>query len=270
MLKRIRKILKGLRDPATKREMRFAMLWRLGKRIMPEYRFEWPQLAWWHDEAFNRYLKQFRELDGLNTPRRWMLYQLTRLAGAVHGDTAECGVFEGAGSYLICRSLGEHPGISRTHFIFDSFEGLSAPTMAEGSYWTAGNLTCDLDAVKLNLASVKNISWHKGWIPGRFSDAADRKFCFVHIDVDLYEPTRDSIQFFYPRMNEGGIILCDDYGFTSCPGATRAIEEFLKDKPEKMLALASGGGFLIKGRKTADLAELSQGGGPAKANGQPL
>jgi O-methyltransferase len=67
----------------------------------------------------------------------------------------------------------------------------------------------------------------------------------VHIDVDIYEPTRDSMAFFYPRLNDGGIIICDDYGFKSYPGATKAVDEFLRDKPEKMVALNDGGGFMI-------------------------
>ena len=72
------------------------------------------------------------------------------------------------------------------------------------------------------------------------------RFSFVHIDVDLYDPTKDSISFFYDRLNADGIIVCDDYGFTTCPGATRACNEFLENKPEKMIALSGGGGFLIK------------------------
>jgi hypothetical protein len=52
-------------------------------------------------------------------------------------------------------------------------------------------------------------------------------------------------------VEPGGIIVCDDYWFTTCPGATKAVDEFLADKPEKMLPLAQGGGFLIKGQATA-------------------
>jgi O-methyltransferase len=40
----------------------------------------------------------------------------------------------------------------------------------------------------------------KGWIPDVFSAAEAETFCFVHIDVDLYEPTLESMRFFYPRM----------------------------------------------------------------------
>lgn len=249
MLKRVGQILRS-------RHLRLAILRRIGRRVVPGYRFQWPQICWWHNEQFNKYLKQFNELEGMNTGRRWTLYQLTRLAAAVHGDTAECGVFEGASSYLICRSFGGNADLARTHFIFDSFEGISAPSVADGSYWEKGNLACGLDTVKVNLHLFNNISWHKGWIPARFKDVEDRTFSFVHIDVDLYEPTRDSVRFFYPRMNQGGIIVCDDYGFTVCPGATQAMDEFLADKPEKMIALPCGGGFLIKGCQTAEATEL--------------
>ena len=96
----------------------------------------------------------------------------------------------------------------------------------------------------------------KGWIPCRFGEIADRRFAFVHIDVDLYEPTRDALEFFYPRLNEGAVLVVDDYGFTSCPGATRAAEEVTGPLAEKMIALPDGGGFLIKGRATVPAAQL--------------
>lgn len=232
---------------------RFEIMMRIGKRILPQYRFKWPQMAWWQNRQFNDYLKRFHEIDGMNTDRRWMLHQLLRLVKSIPGDTAECGVYKGASSYLICRFIRENKEHSRTHFMFDSFEGISTPTRFDGSYWAKGDLSCGMDSLEENLGEFENISIHKGWIPERFVDIEDKKFAFTHIDVDLYEPTRDSIDFFYPRMNQGGIILCDDYGFTSCPGATRAIDEFLAEKPEKMISLSCGGGFLIKGIQTAPL-----------------
>lgn len=215
---------------------------------MPDYRLPWPDLSWWNDEGFNAYLKRFGERDGMNADRRWMLYQLTGLVQSVPGDTAECGVFQGMGSYLICCSLPD-----RTHFIFDSFEGLSQPLPVDGDYWSENTLACDLETVKKNLRECRNVSFHQGWIPDRFVDVESRRFCFVHIDVDLYQPTADSVQFFYPRMNDGGIIVCDDYGFSTCPGATLAVDEFLSDKPEKMIALSCGSAFLIKGLAIQEL-----------------
>ena len=227
-----------------------ALCW-IGKILVPKYRFKWPQMEWWDEPGFNEYLARFDEMGGMNTDRRWMLYQLMRLVRAVSGDSAECGVFNGAGSYIICKVTQEEGLRHRTHHLFDSFEGLSKPSEFDGNHWREGNLSCPMKTVTENLWEFSNIRIHKGWIPQCFSEVEHHSFCFVHIDVDLYQPTLDSIEFFYPRMNEGGLILCDDYGFTTCPGATKAIDEFLKDKKEKMVSLSGGGGFLIKGTETS-------------------
>jgi O-methyltransferase len=248
--------MKALTQTFKDETMRLAIVRRIAKWLLPGYRLQWPQIAWWRDTEFNEYLRRFHELDGMNSDRRWTLYQLTRLVSTVPGDTAECGVFQGASSFIICRSLCGNTDCMRTHYAFDSFEGLSAPSIADGNYWTKGNLACGLETVKANLQPLRTISWHQGWIPDRFQDVGKNVFSFVHIDVDLYEPTRDSIRFFYPRMNPGGIIICDDYGFTLCPGATLAVDEFLADKPEKMISLPCGGGFFIKGCQTAIRAAL--------------
>jgi hypothetical protein len=74
------------------------------------------------------------------------------------------------------------------------------------------------------LGPVPFVEVYKGWIPERFAVVAGRSFCFAHIDVDLYRPTLDSMAFFYPRMAPGGIILLDDYGFSTCPGVTEAVD----------------------------------------------
>jgi O-methyltransferase len=228
---------------------RFALLTALGGRILPRYRFKWPQMAWWDDADFNRYLERFAELPGFNTDRKWALSQLLRLIADVPGDTAECGVFLGASSWLICsaNAKGARP---RVHHAFDSFEGLSRPKGEDGAFWKGGDLSVPEETSRKNLAEFSDCRFYKGWIPERFPEVADRAFAFVHVDVDLYEPTRASVAFFYPRLAAGGILVCDDYGFTTCPGATRAIDEFLADKPEKMLALPDGGGMLVKGTPT--------------------
>ena len=90
------------------------------------------------------------------------------------------------------------------------------------------------------------IKYFKGWIPERFSEVESKTFSFVHIDVDMYEPIRDSILFFYPRMKKGGIIVFDDYGFLGFPGAKPAVDEFFKDKNDLLVSLPSGQAFVVK------------------------
>jgi O-methyltransferase len=210
----------------------------------PEYRFSEHQLDWYRDKSFNAYLDRFDEWDKLNAARRWMVRELLRATASVPGDTAECGVFEGAGSWLICAS---NAGTAKVHHIFDSFEGLSEPGAGDGTHWSRGDLTAGEDIVRRNLAQFDAIRLYKGWIPTRFSEVADKTFSFVHVDVDLEIPTADCIAFFYPRMSPGGVLLCDDYGFASCPGATRVFDELMADKPERVLSMPAGGGFIVKG-----------------------
>jgi O-methyltransferase len=227
-------------------DYRFVVLAKLGAILYPDYRFKWPQMDWVNDADFNAYLDRFGELNSWNSERRWLVWQLMRLTTDVPGSTAECGSLEGAGSYLICKANAE----KRHHHIFDSFEGLSQPGKSDGTYWQSGALASGEEVVARNLAEFSAYTLHRGWIPARFDEVSDQKFSFVHIDVDLYQPTLDSLAFFYPRMNKGGVIICDDYGFSICPGATRAVDEFLAGKPEQMIPMPSGGGFLIRGTST--------------------
>lgn len=237
---------------------RIRLLRLAGRLFVPSYRFKWPQLGWWKNEEFTRYLERFDELHLLNTDRKWMVYQLLRLVADIPGDTAECGVFRGATSYLICSANRQSRVGTKTHHLFDSFEGLSEPGPSDGSHWAKGDLQCDMEHVRSVLSDFDQLEFHPGWIPDRFGDVKDRKFSFVHIDVDLADPTRESLAFFYPRMQEGGIIVCDDYGITTCVAATQEVDRFLADKREKMLMLPDGGGFLIVNTPTAQSAPFDR------------
>lgn len=225
---------------------RFMYFAACGDILLPKYRLKWPQMAWWDDVEFTKYLELFDESHGFNSDRRWNMAELMKLCRRVDGDTAECGSYKGAGSYLICK-INSESGEDRLHHIFDSFEGVSEPSACDGGFWSKGLMAVSEEDLKGNLREFDGrYKTYKGWIPERFPDVEDIRFSFVHLDVDLYAPTRDSIAFFYSRLNQGAVLLCDDYGFTTCPGATQAVDEFLADKPEPMMALASGGGFFIK------------------------
>lgn len=226
-------------------EFRFYLASRIFRSLVPNYYLTWPELEWFHQEDIKEVLERFEELKGFNAHRRFALQQLLRLTKNVLGDTAECGVYKGLSSYIILKQ-NQYSSYQRVHHIFDSFEGLSQPAQVDGTHWKKGDLACSLDIVKQNLQEFSSVVYHKGWIPEKFHEVKENTFAFVHIDVDLYEPTYCSISFFYERLNPGGILVCDDYGFLTCPGATKAIDDYLKDKQEKMVYLPGGGGFFIK------------------------
>ena len=58
------------------------------------------------------------------------------------------------------------------------------------------------------------------------------------LDADLYKPTRAGLEFFYPRMSKGGYIFLHDYTSSESNYAvSRAADEFLADKPEKIIEI---------------------------------
>ena len=69
----------------------------------------------------------------------------------------------------------------------------------------------------------------------------------MHIDVSLYEPTLKSLEFFFPRLVDGGIIICDDYNSQQLNGVKKAWDEFfLKNKVNFLFAPSMGGSFIVK------------------------
>ena len=231
-------------SPRIKRGL-YRYIQKIGIFLLGDFRLTGNSLDWMSDDLFNKYLYRFNEFGRFNSFRRWNLLQLLKFAEDIDGDTAECGVFTGASSWLIC-NISSKSSHYKNHHLFDSFQGLSNPTKFDGEHWRKGALNASVDIVKANLAEFSNVTFHPGWIPDRFNDVDKLKFSFVHIDLDLYKPTLDSISFFYDRLSSGGILLCDDYGFSTCTGATKAMNEFLADKKEKIIAFASGGAFIIK------------------------
>lgn len=238
------------RDPEARDESRYRLAGLVARRL-GGYRLYPKARSWYRDRAFGEMIDACPASPGTIKDKQYALYQLARAAQAVPGDTVECGVWRGAGSYLILKATEQTP--ERQHHVFDSFEGLSAPVEADAPgdprahAWSAGELAEPLDLVRRNLAGFESrVRFYPGWIPDRFDEVRDIRVAFCHIDVDLYEPTLQSLQFFYDRVVPGGLLVCDDYGYVDCPGATRAFDEFMADKPESIVHLPSGHGVVFK------------------------
>lgn len=202
--------------------------------------------SFFSDRAFAADFERFADGIYRNYDRHYVLNQFARLAMQLPGDFAECGVYRGGSGFLLARALAAAPAERRLH-LFDSFAGLSTPGAADGNYWHRGDMAVTLDEVRKQLADVlPRIEFHPGWIPDRFPDVADRHFALVHLDVDLQQPTADALSFFYERLVDRGILICDDYGFDTCPGARAAMDNFFAGKPEPVLHLPTGQGVVIR------------------------
>lgn len=240
----VRLVLEVCRGRQTTSFLRYTLAEYVSAEIFPGLRFSEYGSIYLEDREFIRlYESLVAPGNNHSFDRKYVLDQLCKLALAVPGDTAECGSFRGATSHIICRKIS---GSGRKHHVFDSFEGLSAPGKDDGVWWVPGSLSASEDTVRHCLRDFDFVEYYKGWIPERFSAVRDRVFSLVHVDVDLYQPTLDSVAFFYDRMSPGGLMLFDDYGFSTCPGAKKAVDEFFARKNEPVILLPTGQAFAVK------------------------
>jgi hypothetical protein len=168
---------------------------------------------------------------------------LLERARNVEGDFAECGVFRGATLVVMGLWLAQQ-GIDKTIHGFDSFQGFS-PTIAKDIEMGGAPLNCKrpggfnetsygLVCSKANALRLRNIKLYPGFFDRTLSQVKAGTFSFVHLDCDAYDPYVECLEFFYPRLSSGGIILLDEYDDPAWPGCNKATDEFLVDKPEKL------------------------------------
>ena len=227
-------------------DTRYRLAERVFERLAPGQHLSEDRRWFFADADYAAFYERFGEGNYRAYDRRYAVAQFAALASRLPGDFAECGVYRGATAYLLARALAEAAPERRLH-LFNSFAGLSAPDGIDGAHWRKGDMAVGLADVRMALGEhLPRIEFHPGWIPERFADVADRRFALVHLDVDLYQPTADSLAFFYGRLVDRGVLVCDDYGFETCPGARRALDEFFADKPEPVLNLPTGQGVVIR------------------------
>jgi predicted O-methyltransferase YrrM len=180
-----------------------------------------------------------RERKMLLTPvEAYQLYAAASAVRKIPGDAAEVGVFRGASAKLIGLALPDKP----LH-LFDTFDGLPRPEAADGDL-RLGEFRCGLDEVRHYFGSEPNLHFHVGIFPGSAAPAQDRTFAFVHLDMDLFEGTFAALDWFYPKMLPGGIIITHDY--VVLPGPTKAFNEFFSGKPEPIIELTGSQCMAVK------------------------
>ncbi len=149
---------------------------------------------------------------------RWCCEQVKDLSG----DAAELGVYQGESAKII---LPQFP--DSTVYLFDTFSGIPAEMCTAGvDHHTGGTFgDTSLRAVQEYLADHKNATYYVGDIE------TTTKYChaplrFVHVDVDTYKSTKVALEWAWELLVPGGLILDDDCYCGSCPGATKAMQEF--------------------------------------------
>jgi O-methyltransferase len=156
------------------------------------------------------------------------------------GAYVECGVWRGGAAALLALMARREGRQRRTH-LFDSFQGLPAPTDPDETATPEGSRSGELSPVGLYVATRDDVSrflfedlgldpaavvLHEGWFQHTLPATAARRepIALLRIDADWYESVKVCLESLYPSVVDGGYVILDDYG--SYPGCRRAFEEF--------------------------------------------
>lgn len=169
-----------------------------------------------------------------------LIASLMQRTASLSGDVAEVGVYQGASADLICGLAGA----SRVH-LFDTFRGIPALTVAGLDGCLAGEFgDTSVQRVERTLSKHANYKIYQGL----FSEQCRHvrvPLRFVHCDVDLYESTRQVVEWAWPLLVPCGILLCDDYGAGKCRGAKKAMDDHA-NQYGVVLHCESGRAYVIK------------------------
>lgn len=162
----------------------------------------------------------------------------------LEGDLAECGVYRG-GTLIPVGLCLKKERLRKVIYGFDSFQGFDASADVDVALGGApdaekrrggfGDTSLEHVAAKVRrFALGQHVELVKGYLASTLPHYSRFRFCLVHLDVDIYESYKVGLEFFYPRVVSGGMILLDEYNDPPWPGCNKAVDEFLADKPETL------------------------------------
>lgn len=175
----------------------------------------------------------------------------------VPGSIVECGVWRG-GSVLIMVERLIQLGVSdRDIYLFDTFEGMTAPTEEDDSKFTghameaweatapgerawADMFSSDLyhlDGVRELLESTgypkDRLHFAVGPVEETLPEQAPDQIAILRLDTDWYESTAHELAHLYPLLSAGGVLIIDDYGHFQ--GARKAVDEYFQNAAAPIL-----------------------------------
>jgi O-methyltransferase len=229
-------LITALRGLSSKNRMR---------RNLPDKQFYKPLFhPWLGYGEFGEILTNVSQYSLVSSDRIWVLYSLARQAQNVVGEFWECGVYKGGTALMLAKVVSAAKG--KKLRLFDTFEGMPATDQSKDYHHEGDFSDNSLAEVRQRVGFEYNVEFHPGFIPKTFSDLGFTDIAFAHVDVDIYQSVLDCCEFIYPRLSAGGILVFDDYGFPSCPGARSAVDKYFLDKLEVPLVLPTGQAIVIK------------------------
>jgi len=204
------------------------------------------------NDVFNLLPKYIGEVTLNNIQDMHRLYSLVLnirhvMDNNVPGEFAELGVYKGC-TAAVLRYYAYHN--NRYLYLFDTFEGFSDEDLVNYDKNQVKQFKdTSENFVKKYIEADDNVFFVKGYFPDSLQDKHyNLKFAFVNLDCDLHKPMLAGLEFFYPRLSNGGMIFLHDYSSGYWEGCKQAIDIFCKKNGCQIVLLPdlSGSAVLVK------------------------
>ncbi|MBI1352140.1 MAG: macrocin O-methyltransferase [Actinomycetales bacterium] len=200
------------------------------------------------DKAVIRSLRPYT----MTSPERlWSLLNAVRyvVGEGIPGDLVECGVWRGGSVMAMAGELARLGVEDRRLWLYDTFEGMTAPTaddVEEGTGRTAADMLAETPVedgnnvwcvagradVEANVRSTgypfEQFEFVEGDVAKTLPERAPQQVAMLRLDTDWYESTKIGLELLYPRLAVGGVCILDDYGHWL--GARKAVDDYFAER----------------------------------------
>jgi O-methyltransferase len=198
-----------------------------------------------NDAAFLSIFERCAAFSMTSKERMYAAYQAARhiATNRVEGDIVECGVWRGGSAMMIALTLLQLGYTERRLYLYDTFEGMSAPSgkdrafddrpaarVMEQAGWQQMNQWClaPIEDVRANVQSTgyphDRVVLVKGRVEVTIPSQVPARIALLRLDTDWYESTLHELTHLYPLVATGGVLIIDDYGYWK--GAREATDQY--------------------------------------------
>jgi O-methyltransferase len=184
---------------------------------------------WRADQSFREAYQAIRNNTMVDIYRCYELWSLVEQSQKLEGAILEVGVWRGGTGSLIA-TKANLCGISDNVYLCDTFTGVVKASGSDTAYSNGNGEHSDtskkLVEKLISRLDLKNVQILQGIFPDDTSRfIKETKFRLAHIDVDIYQSAKDVLEWVWPKMVSGGIVVFDDYGFQGLEGIVKLIDE---------------------------------------------
>lgn len=203
---------------------------------------------WNRDKVFLETYHRIKSHTLVDKYRCFELWSLVEQSKKTDGELIEIGVWKGGTGTLIAKKA-QLCGIVDHVYLCDTFSGVVKNSENDSTYKGGEHADTTRQAVEslLDDLELTNVTILEGIFPEQTAHfIKGSKFRFCHIDVDVYQSAKDIIEWIWQKISIGGIIVYDDYGFQSCDGITKYVEEQIHNPDRIVFHNLNGHAVIIK------------------------